>query len=73
MSVQVMICFGHMYSDTLYYATSLLDYYVRGVDHCRPEAYYFWVYYICMNFVWIIVPGCESAVSKVGGLLLIDC
>jgi cholestenol Delta-isomerase len=56
--VQIMICIGHLYSDMLYYATAMLDYYQHGIDYCRPESYYFWVYYFGMNFVWIIVPLC---------------
>jgi cholestenol delta-isomerase len=50
---------AHLYGDTLYYATSLYDYYVNGIPHSRPEALYFWVYYFLMNFVWIVVPACE--------------
>lgn len=55
--VQIMVCFGHIYSDSLYYATSFLDHHLRGVNHCRLEPYYFWVYYVGMNAVWIVVPG----------------
>ncbi|ETN46876.1 uncharacterized protein HMPREF1541_01065 [Cyphellophora europaea CBS 101466] len=54
--VQIMLCMGHVYSDLLYYATATLDQYWRGVNHCRPEAYYFWVYFFGMNFIWIVVP-----------------
>jgi hypothetical protein len=66
-AVQIMVCFGHMYSDTLYYATSGLDYYLHGVNHCRPEAYYFWVYYVAMNGVWIIVPAGKPVIATVPG------
>lgn len=54
--VQAVICMGHIYSDLLYYATALLDHYRRGVDYCAPGAYYFWAYFVGMNFIWIIVP-----------------
>ena len=39
--------------------TSLYDDYVHGTPYCRPEGYYFWVYYFFMNFIWIVVPGCK--------------
>ena len=54
---------AHLYGDVLYYATSLYDHYVHGLAYCRPEGYYFWVYYFLMNFIWIVIPG---------GRLLID-
>lgn len=60
---------AHLYGDALYYATSLYDHYVNGISHSRPEALYFWVYYFLMNFVWIVVPACESATT--GWLVMI--
>jgi cholestenol delta-isomerase len=62
---------AHLYGDTLYYATSLYDYYVNGVSHSRPEVLYFWVYYFLMNFVWIVVPACESATISWSVMILI--
>jgi len=29
---------------------------MQGNKHCRPEALYFWVYYICCNIPWLVVP-----------------
>lgn len=52
---------SHLYGDALYYATSLFDHYVHGVAYCRPEGYYFWVYYFAMNFFWIVIPACKFA------------
>lgn len=60
--MQVIVCLSHLYGDTLYYATSLFDHYVNGISYCRPEGYYFWLYYFLMNFIWIVVPFCECAV-----------
>jgi cholestenol Delta-isomerase len=57
--VQIMVCVGHLYSDLLYYATAMLDFYRHGIDYCRPEPYYFWVYYFGMNFIWIVIPFSE--------------
>ena len=51
-----MVCMAHLYGDALYYATSLFDHYVHGVSYCRPERYYFWIYYFFMNFIWIVIP-----------------
>lgn len=56
-----MVCLGQIYGDILYYATSMFDHYYKGVTYCRPEAYYFWGYYFFMNFIWIIIPGCERS------------
>ncbi|OJK04468.1 hypothetical protein ASPACDRAFT_38026 [Aspergillus aculeatus ATCC 16872] len=55
---QIIVCMSHLYGDSLYYATSLFDHYVHGIAYCRPEAFYFWVYYFFMNFIWIVVPFC---------------
>ncbi|KAJ5091175.1 hypothetical protein NUU61_006045 [Penicillium alfredii] len=56
-AIQVIVCMSHLYGDALYYATSLFDEYVHGRAYCRPEPYYFWVYYFFMNFIWIVVPS----------------
>ncbi|KAB2572832.1 EBP domain-containing protein [Lasiodiplodia theobromae] len=56
LSLQALVSTGHLYSDTLYYVTSILDM-RRGVLHSRPEALYFWVYFVAMNALWIIVPA----------------
>ncbi|KAI9932140.1 hypothetical protein MW887_009649 [Aspergillus wentii] len=55
---QLIVCMSHLYGDTLYYATSLFDHYVNARPYSRPEGYYFWIYYIFMNFIWIVVPFC---------------
>ncbi|KAJ5682861.1 hypothetical protein N7462_006026 [Penicillium macrosclerotiorum] len=55
--IQIIVCMSHLYGDTLYYVTSLFDHYARDVPYCRPEPYYFWVYYFFMNFIWIVVPS----------------
>lgn len=54
----MLVCMSHLYGDTLYYATSLFDDYVNDRPYCRPEPYYFWLYYFFMNFIWIVVPAC---------------
>ncbi|KAE8362281.1 Emopamil-binding protein [Aspergillus caelatus] len=54
--LQLTVCLSHLYGDSLYYATSLYDHYVHERPYCRPEPFYFWVYYFFMNFIWIVVP-----------------
>lgn len=57
--LQAIVSLGQLYGDVLYYATSLFDHYYKSLTYCRPEAYYFWFYFIFMNFIWIIIPGGE--------------
>ncbi|KAL5335370.1 Emopamil-binding protein [Aspergillus crustosus] len=54
--LQIIVCMAHLYGDTLYYATSIYDHYVHHRPYCRPESFYFWIYYFGMNFIWIVVP-----------------
>ncbi|KAL4934407.1 EXPERA domain-containing protein [Aspergillus undulatus] len=55
--LQIIVCMAHLYGDVLYYATSLYDDYVHERSYCRPERFYFWVYYFLMNFIWIVIPA----------------
>lgn len=57
--IQIIVSLGQLYGDVLYYATSLFDYYSYGVYYSRPERYYFWGYYVLMNWFWIMIPGCK--------------
>jgi cholestenol delta-isomerase len=61
--LQLIVSLGHIYGDVLYYATAMFDHYYRNVQYCRPEPYYFWFYYFFMNFIWIVIPGCEFGLS----------
>lgn len=56
---QCVVSLGQFYGDILYYSTSMFDHYMMGVTYSRPEAYYFWGYYVLMNFFWIVIPGCK--------------
>ncbi|RPB16671.1 Emopamil-binding protein [Morchella conica CCBAS932] len=51
--LQLLASLAHIYGCLMYFATSWLD----GNRHCRPEPFYFYVYYIGMNVPWIIIPG----------------
>ncbi|KAI4134499.1 MAG: hypothetical protein LQ347_001479 [Umbilicaria vellea] len=55
--LQAIVSSGQIYGDILYYATSMFDHYYKGLTYSRPEAYYFWGYYVFMNFIWIVIPG----------------
>jgi cholestenol delta-isomerase len=56
--LQLIVSLGQLYGDVLYYATSIFDLYIVGVSYSRPEAYYFWFYFVGMNAPWIIIPIC---------------
>ncbi|KAK4504704.1 hypothetical protein PRZ48_002666 [Zasmidium cellare] len=55
--LQMLVSFGQLYGDALYYATCLCEHYVAGISYSRPEAFYFYVYFVLMNFFWILIPG----------------
>lgn len=55
--VQAVVCVAHLYGDVLYYATSIHDSRVDGVEHSRPEPLYYWGYFVGMNAIWIVVPA----------------
>jgi len=42
-----------LYGDVLYYATAAIEVY----ESARPEWYYFWVYFVLLNSLWIFIPG----------------
>jgi hypothetical protein len=53
---QAVVCTAHLYGVALYYGTNLGDFRATGVSYSRPEAQYYWVYYIGLNAPWAIVP-----------------
>jgi cholestenol Delta-isomerase len=55
--VQLIVSVGQFYGDALYYATSFFDHYVAGISYSRPEAFYYWFYFILMNLFWLVIPG----------------
>ncbi|TDZ38779.1 3-beta-hydroxysteroid-Delta(8),Delta(7)-isomerase [Colletotrichum spinosum] len=54
--LQIIISLGQLYGDVLYYATCTFDKVVWKMVYCRPEAWYFWFYYVMMNAFWIVIP-----------------
>ncbi|KAL2011218.1 hypothetical protein VTN00DRAFT_3936 [Thermoascus crustaceus] len=55
-SLQAVISLGQLYGDVLYYATSMFDHYILGLSYSRPEASYFWGYFVFLNAFGIVVP-----------------
>ena len=55
--IQAIVSLGQIYGDVLYYATSMFDLFHKNVIYSRPEALYFWVYFVSINAIWIVVPG----------------
>lgn len=54
--MQIIVSLGQLYGDVLYYATSMFDHYILDRTYTRPEAAYFWGYFVFMNSFWIIIP-----------------
>jgi cholestenol Delta-isomerase len=54
--MQAIVSLGQLYGDVLYYATSMFDEFIYGMRYYRPEAYYFWMYFVFMNIFWIVIP-----------------
>lgn len=54
--LQAIVSLGQLYGDVLYYATALFDYFLVNLSYSRPEAYYFWAYFVLMNAFWIVIP-----------------
>jgi cholestenol delta-isomerase len=54
---QLIVSLGQLYGDVLYYTTSLFDEYILNVRYSRPEAFYYWFYFVLMNSFWIVIPG----------------
>lgn len=56
-SLQTIISLGQIYGDVLYFGTSTLEFVRKGTEYSRPEAYYFYGYYVFLNMIWIIYPS----------------
>ena len=60
--IQLVVSVGQFYGDALYYATSFFDHYIAGISYSRPEAFYYWFYFVFMNLFWIVIPGGKLAI-----------
>ena len=54
--VQSLVSVGHLVSCGLYFVSVLV---VAEEEYSRPEAVYFWGYFVGLNAVWIVVPAGE--------------
>lgn len=54
--MQIIVSLGQLYGDVLYYATSMFDHWILNLSYSRPEACYYWGYFVFMNSFWIVVP-----------------
>ncbi|CAM1502909.1 Fc.00g076850.m01.CDS01 [Cosmosporella sp. VM-42] len=54
--LQVIVCTAHLESVALYYMTNWTEQRLHGVAYSRPEALYFWVYYVGFNAPWAVMP-----------------
>lgn len=57
--VQALVSTCHVYGNLIYLSTSVLDDVMGNVVYYRPEALYFWGYFVGCNGIWLVVPGCE--------------
>ncbi|KAF4990190.1 hypothetical protein FGRMN_8611 [Fusarium graminum] len=53
---QLIISVGQLYGDILYFGTCYMKEIVNNIVYCRPEQFYFWMYYVFCNAIWIVIP-----------------
>jgi cholestenol Delta-isomerase len=52
----IIVSLGQLYGDVLYYATCTFAHVVDSISYCRPELFYFYMYYVLLNAFWIVIP-----------------
>ncbi|CAF3587789.1 unnamed protein product [Fusarium graminearum] len=55
--IQLIISVGQLYGDVLYFATCYFNEVVHNIVYCRPEQFYFYMYYVFCNAIWIVIPS----------------
>ncbi|PYI02930.1 EBDP4, emopamil-binding protein [Aspergillus sclerotiicarbonarius CBS 121057] len=55
--LQLVVSLGQLYGDVLYYATCFFQHQVYHLSYSRPEAFYFWGYFVFLNAFWIVLPS----------------
>lgn len=55
--VQAIVSLAHIYGDTLYISTSLIELFGKNISYSRPEALYFWFYFLFLNGIWLVIPS----------------
>ncbi|KAH0536602.1 hypothetical protein FGG08_006535 [Glutinoglossum americanum] len=56
-ATQALVSMGQFYGDFLYFTTNTMDYFYNGVSYSRPEALYYWGYFVGINGFWLAIPG----------------
>jgi cholestenol delta-isomerase len=54
--LQLIVSLGQFYGVVLYYATAIFDHYIMQVTYTRPEAAYYWGYFVFTNGFWVVIP-----------------
>ncbi|KAF8541250.1 EBP domain-containing protein [Trichophaea hybrida] len=57
-----LVSLGQMYGNVLYYGTAIME----GLETCRWEKMYLWVYFVGLNAVWLVVPAGEFFLQRGG-------
>jgi cholestenol delta-isomerase len=71
-ALQTIVSLGQIYGDVLYYATCMFNLHHKGLNYSRPEAVYFWGYFVFINFIWIVIPG-RKFWASLSQILTCDC
>ncbi|KAJ8633991.1 hypothetical protein MRB53_027327 [Persea americana] len=50
-TLQLAVCLGQLYGDTVYFITSFLE-----GDNFATSPFYYWAYYVGANFSWVVIP-----------------
>jgi cholestenol delta-isomerase len=50
--LQTIVSVGEIYGLVLYFWTEIFE----GGAHSRPEAFYYYFYYVFMNILWLVMP-----------------
>lgn len=53
--LQIVVSMGELCGVLLYYVTAAFDHILHGLTYSRPEALYFWFYFIFLNGFWVVV------------------
>ncbi|KAF5023390.1 hypothetical protein F66182_4547 [Fusarium sp. NRRL 66182] len=55
--LQLIVSVGQIYGDILYYGICYFNEIIHDIVYCRPERFYFYMYYVLCNAFWILFPG----------------
>jgi cholestenol delta-isomerase len=53
----IIVSLGQIYGDVLYFGIAYFNEKVYDLVYCRPEAFYFYTYYIFLNSIWLVIPA----------------